>query len=104
MIPRKVEELTNLIKPVQTKTQLQQAYEAMVHVFLAPFENSLTKPKSRRYRHFWTAELDAKAKQRSRAYKKAVTTNFDQDWQEFKLLEKQVKRGARREKIATNTL
>ena len=54
--------------------------------------------RPRRYRDFWTAELDRMAKKRSALYQKAYATHQEADWSAYYTADKTVKRANRHRK------
>ena len=91
------------LKEVNSKAQLQENYEKLVKGILLPWEGARRPPKSRRYRFFWTDRLDKLAKVRSQAYRKAMKTRDPDHLQEYKRLDKAVKKGARKAKRESYT-
>ena len=59
-----------------------------------------TNIRSHRFKYFWTTQLDKKARRRSKLYRKAAKSGLTEDWQQYRALDKEIKRAARRSKTA----
>lgn len=98
MFAKELPKCRNEIEKVETREQLEKAYEKLKVALLSPWE-SVRKVVPARYKPQWSGSLDRMAKQRTNAYKQAKRSNQESDWKTYRELDKRIKRGARREKL-----
>lgn len=83
-----------------SKADLERESTNLANILLHPWKTFRLAPKSRRFKSFWSGELDRLAKQRTFQYRRAIRQNTEFEWEEYYRLDEIVKRKA---KNARNT-
>lgn len=91
----------NRLQEVSNPEEIQKCYERLVKTLLTPWEKLRQAQKSRRFKLFWTTELDNLDKLRINLYKIWKLTRSTDDKDNFQQVHKLMKRGAKKARTAS---
>lgn len=94
-LQRKLPEITTRIELINSRIDLERECAALTSALLQPWLKYRKSPKSRRFKRFWSEELDRMARERSFQYKRATRIGSELEWEEYRRLDMLIKRKAR---------
>lgn len=90
-------DLTERCKRCDSTTQIENIYKDFKEIILKPWEK-MRKTRPKRFKSFWTKDLDNLSKERSKIYRVAKRSGTQTDWSRYEETDRAIKKTVRKRK------